>query len=138
MFAKKHIKTSLRFRQWSRKSYATFYSVGRHVTIGQLKCVVADKLLGKQKNLIPEFSFFDESVAAREADDSPDAFVENELLYTNLIIAHTCSRTIVCGKKPELNNWNKYSLWPKVFQYAFGHFFIGCRAMSLFSNDIKR
>lgn len=48
---KSHLqKSSLRFKQWSRKAYAAFKSVGRHVTIGSLKNVVADALLGKQKN----------------------------------------------------------------------------------------
>ena len=46
-------KVVLRFKQWSRKSYAAFRSIGRHVTIGTLKNILADSLLGKQQNLIP-------------------------------------------------------------------------------------
>lgn len=54
---KSHLqKTSLRFKQWSRKAYAAFKSVGRHVTIGSLKNVVADALLGKQKNSLNTFT----------------------------------------------------------------------------------
>ncbi|WP_346237548.1 hypothetical protein ABDK00_000515 [Niabella insulamsoli] len=45
-----HNQRSLRFRRWSRKSYAAFHSIGKHVTIGNLKNIVADTLLGKQKN----------------------------------------------------------------------------------------
>lgn len=42
-------QSSLRFRQWSRKAYAAFKSIGRHVIIGSIKNIVADALLGKQK-----------------------------------------------------------------------------------------
>lgn len=40
--------TTLRFRRWSRKSYATFVSIGRNVTIGCLRKNVADRSLRKQ------------------------------------------------------------------------------------------
>lgn len=43
-------KTSLRFRRWSRKAYATFASIGRCVTIGCLRKDAADSSLAKQKN----------------------------------------------------------------------------------------
>lgn len=52
IFKKAHRRASLRFTKWSRKSYAAFKSVGRHVTIGNLKNIVADVLLGKQKNVL--------------------------------------------------------------------------------------
>ena len=55
MFKKFHTKLSLRFKKWSRKSYAAFKSIGRHVTIGSLKNVVADALLRKQKNVLSIF-----------------------------------------------------------------------------------
>ncbi|MCH5599718.1 hypothetical protein [Niabella ginsengisoli] len=50
MFTQAHTISALRFRRWSRKSYAAFQSIGRHVTIGNLKNIVADTFLGKQKN----------------------------------------------------------------------------------------
>ena len=49
-------RLSLRFTKWSRKSYAAFKSVGRHVTIGRLKNVIADALLGKQTNILSIFT----------------------------------------------------------------------------------
>lgn len=52
MFSISHTAPTLRFKRWSRKSYAAFFSVGRHVTIGNLKTVVADTFLRKQKNTI--------------------------------------------------------------------------------------
>lgn len=39
---------SLRFRRWSRKAYAAFASVGRHVTIGCVHKGIADRSLAKQ------------------------------------------------------------------------------------------
>lgn len=39
---------SLRFRRWSRKAYAAFVSVGRHVTIGCVHKGIADRSLAKQ------------------------------------------------------------------------------------------
>ncbi|MGC4233573.1 MAG: hypothetical protein QM594_11395 [Niabella sp.] len=75
MFAQTHSTKSLRFRGWSRKSYAAFYSVGRHVTIGNLKSVVADTFLGKQKN---SFSFNNE--VRLEQDEEYPADPPDELL----------------------------------------------------------
>lgn len=40
---------TIRFRRWSRKSYAAFASIGRCVTIGCLRKSVADSSLSKQK-----------------------------------------------------------------------------------------
>ncbi len=45
-------KPSIRFRRWSRKSYATFVSIGRCVTIGTLGKNVVEKSLCKQKGSI--------------------------------------------------------------------------------------
>lgn len=42
-------KVMLRFRRWSRKEYAAFMSLHRHVTIGQVGRGIADASLGKQK-----------------------------------------------------------------------------------------
>lgn len=42
-------RKTLRFRQWSRKAYAAFASIGRCVTIGCLPKDVADCSLSKQK-----------------------------------------------------------------------------------------
>lgn len=40
---------TIRFRRWSRKTYAAFASIGRCVTIGCLRKSVADSSLSKQK-----------------------------------------------------------------------------------------
>jgi hypothetical protein len=69
-------RTSLRFRRWSRKAYATFLTIGKHVTIGKIKGIVADSLLQKQKNLKPcialyTFSFSEKDEAAIAAIEDP-------------------------------------------------------------------
>ena len=48
---------TIRFRRWSRKSYAAFASIGRCVTIGCLRKNVADSSLRKQDTVrtIPYF-----------------------------------------------------------------------------------
>lgn len=45
-------KVMLRFRRWSRKEYAAFVSLHRHVTIGQVGRGIADASLGKQKTAV--------------------------------------------------------------------------------------
>lgn len=47
-------KVMLRFRRWSRKEYAAFVSLHRHVTIGQVGRGIADVSLGKQKTAVCE------------------------------------------------------------------------------------
>lgn len=49
-------KHMIRFRRWSRKGYAMFYSLGKCVTIGNLKKGIADVSLGKQANVCTSFS----------------------------------------------------------------------------------
>ena len=41
----------IRFRRWSRKKYAVFYSLGKCVTIGNLRKEIADASLGKQAHV---------------------------------------------------------------------------------------
>lgn len=47
-------KVMFRFRRWSRKEYAAFLSLHRHVTIGQVGRGIADASLGKQKTAVCE------------------------------------------------------------------------------------
>lgn len=53
MKATTHKTRPLRFRYWSRKSYAVFLSIGKQVTIGRLKAEVTDAMLGKQSSSLP-------------------------------------------------------------------------------------
>ncbi|MGL4781658.1 MAG: hypothetical protein ACRCXN_12645 [Bacteroidales bacterium] len=49
MRSKKHIlHSSIRFRRWTRKRYATFCSLGKVISIGHLRCGIAEQSLLKQ------------------------------------------------------------------------------------------
>lgn len=72
MFSKKNnISRALRFKEWKRKSYAAFHSIGKHITIGNIKNVIADTLLRKQKNMTATFDY----VLSFSNDKTPE---ENE------------------------------------------------------------
>ncbi|WP_460760124.1 hypothetical protein [Niabella terrae] len=73
MLQQVHRNSSFRFRHWKRKAWAAFNSIGRHVTIGQLKAVVTDVLLGKQTVLQPGCApiWGTEDTAATAATEDP-------------------------------------------------------------------
>lgn len=43
------IKSVIRFRRWSRKSYAIFIGLGKQISIGRLRCGIADQALRKNE-----------------------------------------------------------------------------------------
>lgn len=65
-------KQTIRFRRWCRKAYAMFCSLGKCVTIGNLKKGIADVSLGKQPNVCTSFSVckFEEKEEISD-DDKP-------------------------------------------------------------------
>ena len=118
---KENKSISLRFRQWSRKSYAAFKSIGRQVTIGRLKSVVADTLLGKQKNIISIFITAwknDNKAQENEWDAPPDEELLLELFYAPALQ----NTKIYCGFTKPYYIINIY-LWLKVFVYKVFSFF---------------
>lgn len=44
----KTLGKSIRFRRWSRKRYAAFCSLGKIISIGHLRCAIAEQSLIKQ------------------------------------------------------------------------------------------
>ena len=44
-------RKSIRFRRWSRKNYAVFGSLHRHVTIGRVCKGIADSSLDKARHI---------------------------------------------------------------------------------------
>lgn len=66
-------KVMLRFRRWSRKEYAAFVSLHRHVTIGQVGRGIADASLGKQKTAVCE--------GKKTEDTSWTGFSEEDTLF---------------------------------------------------------
>ena len=78
---KKHKVQSIRFRKWSRKSYALFKSVSKHVTIGKIKNVIADRLLNKQNNLFSLSAYIFDIARKEENDDIfKNEAIQNQML----------------------------------------------------------
>lgn len=78
------VKPILRFRRWSRKSYAMFLSMGKCVTIGYLKKSVIEASLNKQQAPISYTYTNQEDLntsAEEESGSSPD------ILQTSFLIA---------------------------------------------------
>ncbi|MBS1776944.1 MAG: hypothetical protein JSS64_11765 [Bacteroidetes bacterium] len=73
MLALNNPKSALRFRRWSRKSYASFLTIGKHITIGRLKSIVADTLLSKtnKPNSPSNLNLLTGSFSEKEIDDPP-------------------------------------------------------------------
>lgn len=89
-------KQTIRFRKWSRKAYAMFASVGKCVTIGNVKKGIADASLGKQGNIcaLPvAWDFLSDYTEEEEVDTgrSPgnDILILNEL-YLQVVADDAC------------------------------------------------
>ena len=107
MHKKKANKKTIRFRRWSRKTYAAFASIGRQVTIGYLRKNVADSSLRKQ-NSVQTLPYFIHTMTIDELkarvlagiDISPDQAVwlanmaDREALYA---AAHEI--TVACAPR---------------------------------------
>ena len=63
--------SSLRFRRWSRKAYAAFASIGRHVTIGCVSKSIADKSLTKQASAKTVIPYSKDGREPKRGEDSP-------------------------------------------------------------------
>lgn len=46
------IKSVIRFRRWSRKSYAIFIGLGKQISIGRLRCGIADQAMRKNELIL--------------------------------------------------------------------------------------
>lgn len=80
-------KHTIRFRRWSRKGYAMFYSLGKCVTIGNLKKGIADVSLGKQANVCTSFSVCLPLVQEDPAEDEWDeGMIPSEYLLQLLLV----------------------------------------------------
>ncbi len=90
---------TLRFRRWSRKSYALFCSVGRCVTIGFLRNGVADASLRKQANYA-----YSEAVSVcpgeEESTDKERAKAESELLFMEEVCPYVEIRGMAVPHQP--------------------------------------
>jgi len=119
MFAKTHSTRTLRFRQWRRKSYAAFNSIGKHVTIGNVKNIVADTLLRKQKTAETEVYII--ATAENYFEEWDDPLEDQQQLIALAVVPNykknDCGHHKVC---PDL----LYSRWLKVTSIVtFSHFY---------------
>lgn len=96
-----HHTSSIRFRRWSRKSYAVFCSLSAVVTIGSLAFSVADKATLKSDNAAQLSSFISENIGGGQYDADADSELlqqEQEVIListTNESAAAACSICIL-------------------------------------------
>ncbi|MGL4292507.1 MAG: hypothetical protein ACRCSQ_02860 [Bacteroidales bacterium] len=83
-------QTALRFRRWNRSKFAAFYSMGRHVIIGQLKNTIADASLNKQPfayGIIHSAKeLFTDSPEDTDPDEQPNQLLLEKSLYELCIL----------------------------------------------------
>ena len=114
-------KHTIRFRYWSRKKYAMFYSLGKYVTIGNLKKEIADVSLGKQANVCTAFSVCS---SARKEDAGEEyeegmAPVESMLQMLRIQLPQPQVADVIC-----LFYLNKYFVCRKDVPCIFSAFFV--------------
>lgn len=76
-------KQMTRFRRWCRKAYAMFCSLGKCVTIGNLKKGIADVSLEKQPNVCTSFSVCKFEEKEEKGDDDKPG--EMQSLFESMI-----------------------------------------------------
>lgn len=91
------VRTTLRFKRWSRKSYASFLSLGKCVTIGCLPKMIANTSLCKQKQEITtDYQTINEiEKKDRETDKNPGDFYTMGLLALVVTLLHIAERGTV-------------------------------------------
>lgn len=104
-----HTSRSLRFKRWSRKSYAVFCSLGVTVTIGQLAVHVQEKSVVKLASAklfttINDLFDISEEITEEENDLLPASLVAvNQFVVAQNDIA--ASGSSVCVKISRKLNW---------------------------------
>lgn len=86
----------IQFRQWSRKGYAVFASLGKNVRIAVLKLAVSDTLSCKNHKA---FALTEGYIACDEidcGDDTPDEFVETLLLEQSFLFIQVTGTLAAC------------------------------------------
>ncbi len=79
---------TIRFRQWSRKAYAAFCSLGRNVTIGTLRKSVIEASLSKVKSGTSSIAsiFITEKDSSWEKDSLDTESGCTDILITDILI----------------------------------------------------
>lgn len=103
---------SLRFRRWSRKAYAPFASVGRHVTIGCVHKGIADRSLAKQMGTGIKAGCTEDgqvlwSPCGGCPDDAPPDLCMTDIQELNMNEMHSSIRTDAYRKN--FSAWTTYA-----------------------------
>lgn len=112
-------KHTIRFRYWNRKKYAIFYSLGKCVTIGNLKKEIADVSLGKQANVCTAFSVCSSARKENAGEEYEEGMppVESMLQMLRIQLPQPQVADVIC-----LFYLNKYCLPERCAMHLFGFF----------------
>ena len=112
-------KHTIRFRYWNRKKYAIFYSLGKCVTIGNLKKEIADVSLGKQANVCTAFSVCSSARKEDAGEEYEEGMppVESMLQMLRTQLPQPQVADVIC-----LFYLNKYCLPERCAMHLFGFF----------------
>ena len=75
-----NIKSSFRFRRWSRKAYAVFASLGKAISIGNLSVDMAGATLFRSIDLIKRIFFGEPEKEELAEDELPVLLIENSVI----------------------------------------------------------
>ncbi len=111
---KTHIinKIALRFRRWSRNAYAVFFSLGKCISIGNLKKSIVEASLPKGVTVIFSTNFSQVKEGISEEIDDPDLlFSLIDSLYLNILQASS-------QKKLAYATYNKIEFYNNKIAYC--------------------
>lgn len=86
----------IQFRQWSRKGYAVFASLGRNVRIAVLKLAVSDTLSCKNHKAFAVTANHTDCGEIDCGDDAPDEFAETLLLEQSFLFIPVTGTLAAC------------------------------------------
>ena len=113
---------SIIFRQWSRKSYAVFSSLGKEIQIGHIDVEICEKANEKKSSKTPlKKEWIDSSLSIM--DDPDDLTVVNSDLLLISLISETLNldeSSQLCSKQISINKFRKLTTHP-VSQDAYNY-----------------
>lgn len=107
----RHYRTDqiIRFRRWSRKGYAMFYSLGRCVTIGCLNKEVTEVALKKQKSGMVEPVQIRYNRETEEEDDVSAGLPDFIHVFTTLLLPQATVEISYSAEKQINSEITKYA-----------------------------
>lgn len=138
-------RKSIRFRYWSRKSYAVFGSLHRHVTIGKVGKGIADSALDKAKTVLAQ-EYGCRNVQGKADDDSENLsgyadcvrWGNGECMFVGLFAAGSASKDeAYAGLRLSLFVIHKSGVTkqPDMYQYRYEKVASSLRSFYTYSYD---